>query len=147
MKPVLPPVEIRRVLSCPVSVAFGLWTDEEAVGRWMCPDPSVLVTRLDWRPEEGREYNIEMMLPDGPVHFSGSFLTVVPPRELTFTWVSTKTKHETTVVRVRLRAVHEGTLLTLVHEGLPDRASRDEHRGGWVNILDRLEESAADTGA
>ena len=46
-----------------------------------------------------------------------------------------------TVVDVTLEPDGEGTLVTLVHRGLPD-TERDGYDGGWQGLLEKLAELA-----
>lgn len=51
-------VEIRKVLRGTTEEVFKAWTDPVSVRHWMCPDPFVRITQLDWTPVEGAEVRL-----------------------------------------------------------------------------------------
>ena len=44
------------------------------------------------------------------------------------------------IVLVEFELKDGGTQLTLTHRGLPDEKNREEHRGGWAELLEWLED-------
>lgn len=53
--------------------------------------------------------------------------------------MSQGTNGKESIVVVTFVPQAEGTMLTLTHSGLPDEKNRDEHAGGWAEILEALE--------
>jgi uncharacterized protein YndB with AHSA1/START domain len=47
------------------------------------------------------------------------------------------------LVTVLLKPDDGGTLLTVIHERLPDEEARAGHEGGWNGALDKLEKLVA----
>lgn len=136
-------IDLRRVIPAPPDRVFQAWLQPEAVRRWMCPDPSVRITRLEWTPAVGDPYRIGMDVGGDIVWFEGEFLTVDPPNRMAFTWISSRTDEQETVVTISLRPVAGGTELRLRHEALPDPAAALDHERGWDQILRRLEDHVA----
>ncbi len=131
-------VEIRKVLRGTAEEVYQAWTDPASVRHWMCPDPSVRITQLDWTVVEGASYRIEMSVDGEPVAFRGRFIKVEPDRRLIFSWVSSRTDEEETEVTVEITSVAEGAEVRLVHDALPTSEAAAEHAAGWENILARL---------
>ena len=86
----------------------------------------------------------EMAVTPGSIA-QGTFVEIDPPNRLVFTWgwesggagpdlvpVGSST------VEIDLRATEEGTLVRLVHRGLPGAAMVESHAMGWDHYLGRL---------
>ena len=81
---------------------------------------------------------------------SGEFVEVDPPRRLvyTFGWEAGGAGPEilpagSSTVAIELTPVGSGTLLKLVHSGLPGPEAVESHGAGWDNYLGRLAVAAA----
>jgi len=78
----------------------------------------------------------------------GEYLEIDPPHRLTFTWhwenelADGQPPPAPSVVEVTLTPDGTGTLLRLVHRGVP-RANRDGSAAGWTHYLARLARVAA----
>ncbi len=76
----------------------------------------------------------------------GAYLEIEPPRRVVFTWEWQRDdladKPPASVVEVTLAADGGGTLLRLVHRGLP-RQDREGSGAGWSHYLSRLAVTAA----
>jgi uncharacterized protein YndB with AHSA1/START domain len=67
----------------------------------------------------------------------------VPDEKLAFTWQWRSKPEWESLVTVTLKRDGAATILTLVHEQLPDEAERDGHRNGWSGALDKLAQAVA----
>lgn len=135
----------RRIAATPEEV-YDAWTDPRSVMEWMIPMPSGRATaELD--PRVGGRFHIEMMAEGKTYPHDGEYLRLERPRLIEFTWISTATNQQRSVVRVELRpAANDETELTLTHELLPTEKAAQDHRAGWSAILDRLAESLSPRG-
>jgi uncharacterized protein YndB with AHSA1/START domain len=74
---------------------------------------------------------------------SGRVTEVTPPRAVAFTWGwhdENDARGPESRVRIELRPAGAGaTEFVLTHAGLPDDASRENHRLGWASTLAKLE--------
>ena len=77
---------------------------------------------------EGKDY----------VH-TGTYIEIDRPNRLVFSWFSDSTGQKETIVTLDLKSDGDGTMLRLTHERFTSEKSRDDHTGGWSDILDRLE--------
>ena len=68
---------------------------------------------------------------------AGNYLEVSPGRRLRFTWYSASTNNQRSDVEIRFAARDGGTLVTIVHEGLPESESQGHH-DGWSELLSQL---------
>lgn len=135
-----PSLTLQRRLNAAPAKVYRAWTDPEQIVKWMHPGGThVIHAELDARV--GGRFRIIMRGPDGEEHdVSGRYQEVVPDAKIVFTWRWRGTPERESRVTVLLRAEGGATLLTLTHEQFFDEAARDEHRGGWSEALDAMEQ-------
>ncbi len=134
-------LEVRHTYTHPPERVFDAWTDEVGMRQWMRPGPIDGVrTALDVRV--GGSYTIEMISPGGSIVHTGEYTVVDRPRRLAFTWMAAHFERPTRVT-IDFEAVDGGTVVTLVHEGLPSEESVTNHTAGWAAILEALEGALA----
>jgi uncharacterized protein YndB with AHSA1/START domain len=106
--------------------------------RWYAPaGADTLHAETDARV--GGRFRVLMRTPDGEQHdVSGVYREVVPDEKLVFTWQWRSKPEWESLVTITLKRDGDGTILTLIHEQLPDDAERDGHRNGWSGALDKL---------
>lgn len=120
----------RDVRARPETV-FAYFTDPERYTRWMGTE-----AQLDARP--GGVYRVRV---PGGGWAAGQFVDVDPPHRLVFTWgweSLAEVPPGSSRVEITLEESEAGTLLTLVHSGLPDSPAAELHEQGWTRYLDRL---------
>ena len=110
---------------------FEFFTDPVKAVRWM----GVAAT-LDPRP--GGVYRVEI----GPYTAIGEFVEVDPPHRISWTWgwenEAMSTPPGSTTVAITLTPAGDGTLVRLVHSGLPSAAAAEAHGHGWDQYMSRL---------
>jgi uncharacterized protein YndB with AHSA1/START domain len=130
------------LLAARPKTVFAAWTDAEGFKEWFCPlTIRAVVAELDVRV--GGHLRIVMRRDDGDHEIRGVYREVQPPKRLVFSWTSSATRGEETVVTVELRAVGTRTELALTHELLPDEDSRTSHQHGWESIVGKLGDALA----
>ena len=111
---------------------FPYFVDAQRMVAW-----KAVRAELDARP--GGRFRVDVT-GDGDVAL-GTFLEIDPPRRVVFSWGWERPEAAfgpgETVVEVTLTPAGEGTLLRLVHRGLPARAQRRSAEG-WEHYLRRL---------
>jgi uncharacterized protein YndB with AHSA1/START domain len=126
-------LRLTRSLPAPVERVWRAFTEPDRLAGWFWPERMGASVRLDLRP--GGRFRIEAA--DEGMAVTGEYRTVTPPTLLVFTWQWVG-ESATTLVTIQLAAAGPGTELTLVHDQFADAVSRDEHRQGWADCLDRL---------
>ncbi|ETW98874.1 MAG: hypothetical protein ETSY1_17095 [Candidatus Entotheonella factor] len=126
-----------RWLPATPEAVFAAWTDAKSLQAWMCPDP-VYSTTAELDVRVGGCFRIVMRHGEHETVHTGVYREVQPPERLVFTWVSTTTQHQTTLVTVELRPLDDGTELVLTHEGFPDAEAAALHDNGWQSIAAKL---------
>jgi uncharacterized protein YndB with AHSA1/START domain len=100
----------------------------------------VLVAEVD--PQVGGRFRVRFRMLDGSEHeSSGEYLELVKPERLSMSWRWAGGAEDPgeSLVEIWLRAVAEGTELTLTHSRLHDEETRRSHEQGWTGALDKLE--------
>jgi uncharacterized protein YndB with AHSA1/START domain len=131
---------VRRIKARPETV-FDAVTTAGGITHWWGPDAGpVLLSESD--PRVGGRYRVRFRKLDSTEHeSSGEFLEIVRPQRvvLSWRWQGSQEEPGESRVEITLRAVPEGTELTLTHSRLHDEDSRRSHEGGWAGALDKLQ--------
>ena len=132
---------VRRVRARP-SIVFDAMTTAEGISHWWGPDAGEPVLNAESDPRAGGRYRIRFRTKDGLEHeASGEYLEVTPPARIVMSWRWKGGVEDAgeSRIEIKLRAVPEGTELTLVHSRLHDEEMRLSHAEGWTGALDKLE--------
>lgn len=121
---------------------FGFFTEPDKLTRWLA-DEAILDPRpggINHQTQTGGPDN-----PRGPYYMRGEFVEVEPPSRVVFTWgFENPDIHVApggSIVEVTLEPTAGGTLVRLVHRGLPG-SELAPHREGWTKMLERLAAAA-----
>ncbi len=128
---------VRRIRAAPAAV-FEAWTRAEILATWWGPHHTrVLEAEIDAR--EGGVFRVVLEEDTGARHeVGGTYAEVAPPTRLVFSWAWTNAPERVSRVTVVLRAIAEGTEVTLTHDRFADEGTATRHRRGWTEALDRL---------
>jgi uncharacterized protein YndB with AHSA1/START domain len=131
---------VRRIKARP-SIVFDAVTTAEGIAQWWGPDAGpVLIAETD--PRKGGRYRVRFRKLDGTEHeCSGEYLDVIWPERLVMSWrwKGGQEDPEESRVEIALKAVPEGTEITLTHSRLHDDETRRSHEEGWTGALHKLE--------
>ncbi len=128
---------VRRIKAAPVAV-FEAWTRPEILATWWGPHHTrVLEAEID--PREGGAFRVVLEEDTGARHeVGGTYAEVASPTRLVFSWAWANAPERVSRVTVVLRAIAEGTEVTLTHDRFADEGTATRHRRGWTESLDRL---------
>jgi len=130
---------VRRIKARP-SIVFDAVTTAQGIAQWWGPDAGpVILAEADVRV--GGRYRVRFRMLDGTEHeSSGEYLELVRPDRVAMSWRWKGGQEDPGVSRleIRLRAIPEGTELTLTHELLHDEQTRRSHEDGWAGALAKL---------
>jgi uncharacterized protein YndB with AHSA1/START domain len=131
---------VRRIAARP-SIVFDALTTPEGIACWWGPDGGpVLLAETDLRV--GGRFRVRFRTLDGSEHeSSGEYVEVARPKRLAMSWhwLCGEEDPGESLVEIDLRAIPEGTELTLTHSGLHSEETRRSHEQGWSGALDKLE--------
>jgi uncharacterized protein YndB with AHSA1/START domain len=121
--------EIR--IAAPPETVFRYFVEPARMTRWMG-------TRIELEPRPGGTYALDL---NAQARARGTFVEVVPPSRVSFTfgWDGEEAVPPgSSMVEVTLTPDGDGTHVRLVHRGLINAQSREEHQHGWQHYLSRL---------
>jgi uncharacterized protein YndB with AHSA1/START domain len=131
---------VRRIKARP-QVVFDSVTTAEGMAHWWGPDAGpVLLAESD--PRVGGRFRVRFRMLDNTEHESaGEFLEITRPQRvvLSWRWKGGLEDPGESRIEITLRAVPEGTELTLTHSRLQDEDARVSHEQGWTGSLNKLE--------
>ena len=131
-------VVVRRRIAATREELFDAWTDPAGMGVWMCPG-SISSAEVEIDLRIGGELRILMREAAATYEHHGVFTVIDRPAVLAFTWIAKATDMHTTLVTVEFIERGEiDTELVLTHERWPRSEGRDQYRGGWTSILEKL---------
>ena len=125
---------LRRTFTASRQRVFRAWISPVALEHWMRPrGMSMTVRWLDARVGGSFRFDLE----DGS-YIIGTYLQIVPPKKLVYTWSGGATQGRETVVTLDFLDQGPVTEVVLTHEGLSTEAIRALVEGGWPSLLDAL---------
>lgn len=135
-------LELKRVIKAPRARVYQAWADPAQLRAWFGPK-EVHTDRVTADPRAGGKLQWDLTTSEGEkMTMCGEFRELVPDRRIVFTWQWQDDEvwegHISTVT-IELADAEGGTELTFRHEQIPTEQSRDNHRGGWTSLLDKLE--------
>ena len=131
-----------RLIRARPQIVFDAVTTAEGIVNWWGPDAGpVLLSEAD--PRVGGRYRVRFLrlLDNTQYECSGEFLKIVRPELVLISWHWKDGLPEPGESRVQftLKAVAEGTELTLVHSSLQSEEGSRNHKQGWAGSLDKLQ--------
>jgi uncharacterized protein YndB with AHSA1/START domain len=127
---------LRRTFTASRQRVFRAWITPRALEYWLRPrGRSMTVRSLEARVGGSFCFDVE----DGS-SIVGTYLHIVPPEKLVFTWSGRVTQGRETVVTLDFLDQGPVTEVVLTHEGLSTPERRALAEGGWPSLFDALAE-------
>ncbi len=115
-------VTVERTIAAPPEKVFDAWLDPKIPGTpWHAADKFVLDAKVD---------GLFFWTITGTSHY-GRFTEMQRPGRIQHTWMSPNTSGLDSTVTLTFKRQGEGTVMTLVHSGLPDTNQGKGHEKGW----------------
>ncbi len=125
---------LRRAFTASRQRVFRAWIEPEALQHWLRPrDMAMTVSKLDVRVGGSFCFDLE-----NGSSIVGTYLQIVPPEKLVFTWSGEAAQGWETVVTLDFLDQGPVTEVVLTHEGLSTPERRALAEGGWPSLLDAL---------
>ena len=135
-------LEIKRFINAPRDRVYAAWTEPAQLKQWFGPE-KVQTRNLIADARVGGKFRWDLINSEGEkMTCLGEYRELQPGKKIVFTWQwddDEDWENHTSVVTVELSDRDNGTELRLIHEQLPNEASRDGHTEGWNSALDKLE--------
>ncbi len=125
---------LRRTFTASRQRVFRAWIEPEALEHWFRPrSMAVTVRSLEARVGGSFRFDVE----DGS-SIVGTYLHIVAPEHLVFTWSGAATQGRETIVTLGFLDQGPVTEVVLTHERLSTEAMRALFGAGWPSLLDAL---------
>ena len=135
-------LETKRFIRASRDRVYAAWTDPAQLRQWFGPE-NVETRNLIADVRVEGQFRWELTDPEGKeMTISGEYREVHPGKKIVFTWQLQEAedwKNHSSIVTVEFFDREGGTEIRLIHEKLPNEASRDDHTQGWNSVLDKLE--------
>jgi uncharacterized protein YndB with AHSA1/START domain len=129
---------VSHTINAPIGNVFDAWLDPNLLSGFMLPKPGMPNPAIELEPRSGGRFRIDMDVGDKIIPHSGEYLEIKRPERLSFSWESPFST-EDSVVTIQFNPVNDNkTEVVLTHIRFPSEESRDNHQGGWTNILQAM---------
>jgi uncharacterized protein YndB with AHSA1/START domain len=123
-------IEVERTIPAPPGEVFDAWLDPKIPGTpWHENDKLIVNPKVD---------GLWYWLSSGGTPHYGRFMEIDRPGRIQYSWMSRNTLGEESTVTVTFQKKGEGTLMTLLHSGLPNDDMAKAHQKGWNSISDKF---------
>ena len=130
---------LRRMFTASRERVFRAWIMPAALESWLRPrGMRMTVCSLD--AKVGGSFHFEL---ENGSSIVGTYLQIVPPEKLVFTWSGGEGENWGTVVTLDFLDQDAVTELVLTHEGLSTLERRALVEGGWPSMFDKLSQVLA----
>jgi uncharacterized protein YndB with AHSA1/START domain len=126
-------ISVERTIPATPAEVFDAWLDPTVPGAFGHENEQLIVDlKKDglwyWRSRGGTP------------HY-GRFIEIARPGRIQHTWMSPNTLGKESIVTVTFQKKESGTLMTILHSGLPSAEMAAAHEKGWNYILDGFSNS------
>lgn len=133
-------LQVKKFIKAKREKVFEAWTKPEMMKKWYAPgEMTVANASSDLRV--GGTFQVAMQgIGSEMVNpiVSGKYTKIIPNELLVFTWKWQGHSSPESIVTVEFKDVNGGTEVTLTHDRLASKESRDKHEHGWKGCLDNL---------
>ena len=122
--------------AAPREQVFDAWVNPEVLKRWWAAAPTWSTPLAEVDAREGGAYRLSMKTDEGEVHtVQGEYTEFRPPERLAYTWEWDEgpehvTGGERSLVIVDFVDDGDGTIVKLLHKGIPNEQIREMHAHG-----------------
>ena len=133
--------KVDKVINAPIEKVFDAWLDPETLSRFMLPMPGMPNPKTEVDGREGGRFTIYMDVGDEVVPHAGTYLEMVRPNRLVFSWESPFSADGSNVALEFTELDSGSTKIELTHVRFTDEETRSNHEAGWGNILTALNDA------
>jgi uncharacterized protein YndB with AHSA1/START domain len=128
-------ITVERTIPAAPGEVFDAWLDPAIPGAFGHENEKLIVDlKVDglwyWRSRGGTP------------HY-GRFIEIARGSRLQHSWMSPNTLGKESIVTVTFEKTEDGTLMTILHSGLPNDDMARAHEKGWNSILDEFAKNFA----
>jgi uncharacterized protein YndB with AHSA1/START domain len=126
-------IKVERKIPASPSEVFGAWMNPKIPANiWSVGEELIL--------KAGKKGLFYLRAPGAKHYHYGRFTEFKRPGRIQHTWLTWYTLGLESMVTITFKKKGNGTLMTILHSGLPDTAEGRSHKEGWNKFLDLLAE-------
>lgn len=131
-------LRITKTIDAPINTAYEAWLDAKLLAQFMLPAPGMPEPEIQIDASESGEFTIIMQVGENKIPHTGKYIKINKPHQLIFTWNSPLTPDDSKVT-LNFSALGENqTRIELTHIKFLNEQGRDNHKGGWKQILSKM---------
>lgn len=134
-------LKVEKTITAPIEKVFAAWLDPLILAQFMLPMPGMANPAVTNKPIVGGGFEILMQVGEDKVPHTGKYLEISKPNKLVFSWNSPASPDDSVVTINFTRISNEKTKVELNQVKFIDEERRNNHQGGWSNILALLEQA------
>jgi uncharacterized protein YndB with AHSA1/START domain len=132
-----PTLTVRRFFPVARPRVFRAWTNPQALPKWFKPfGLTISVSHFDLRV--GGSFRFDFLANGRPSAVTGTYLEIIEPQKLSFTWSSLATGDKDTLVVIQFEERANGTEIILTHSRFWHEEMLANHLEGWQSALEEL---------
>lgn len=132
-------LELKKTFLASAETIYDAWLDPSAIKEFMRPADVITIPDPKVDAKVGGAFLFDMHAGESILPHKGEYIILERPKKIQFTWNSMNTDNQDSIVTITISSLGEDSCeLTLLHEKLPSESSRNDHQGGWNNILKTL---------
>jgi uncharacterized protein YndB with AHSA1/START domain len=131
-------LQINKVIHAPIEKVFDAWLNSKMLSKFMIPMPGMPQPDVELDAREGGRFTIIMHVDDDKLPHTGMYVEIDRPNKLVFTWQSHRSVDDSQVTLNFTKIDDHKTNLLLTQVKFIDEDARSDHKAGWSNILDKL---------
>lgn len=131
-------LSVDRVIAAAPEKVFNAWLNPEMLAKFMRPGPDMGAPDVTTDAKEGGGFEIIMKAGDQDLPHRGTYKKIDPHSQIIFTWESAFSPAESEVT-LDIRPEGDGSHIRLTHVTFYDEEKRNNHEGGWTQILATLD--------
>ncbi len=131
-------VSLSKVIKVSQEIAFNAWLNPTTLSKFMMPMPKMKTPKVTTDAVINGDFSIIMYADEQELLHKGKYLEITPFSKLVFTWESDFSPANSTI-SLEFEKIDENTTnIKLNHLKFHSEETRNQHEGGWNNILDTL---------
>lgn len=131
-------LNVQKTINAPIERVFNAWLDAKTLSKFMTPMPGMPEPKTESDGKQGGRFAIYMDVNGNVIPHTGSYLEVDPYSKLSFTWESPCSVDDSTVTILFNSTADGHTEINFSHVKFLNEEERNNHEGGWTNILEKL---------
>jgi len=132
-------VKIDFYFEATIAAVWKAWTDPAIMIQWFGSEPEGVGLHAEADARPGKTFSVTFRDTNGTEHICfGTYMTVIEPAELSFSWCWKSEPDVTSMVSLRFEEQDGGTLMYFEHANVGTESAHD-YLAGWTSTFFKLQ--------